>query len=130
VATIQSDPARAARRGGPFVEYCGRRLITARSLNATLYLGLTTLLKGGGIALLPDPALPWLHEVVTARKTDQKFWESNSEATVEVLKLLISQKGAALTTEHRRLITTIADVLVDNGVRGAGFFQQESLRHA
>jgi hypothetical protein len=67
---------------------------------------------------------------LTARKSDQKFWESNGEDTVEVLKLLISQKGAALTTEHRRLITSIADFLADNGVRGAGFLQQELLRQA
>jgi hypothetical protein len=106
------------------------KAIRAFGLNATLYLGVTTLLKRGGVDLLPDPALPWLQEVVTARRSDQKFWKSNGEDTVEVLKLLISQKGAALTTDHRRLITSIADVLSDNGVRGAGFLQQELLRQA
>jgi hypothetical protein len=121
------DPGwRHLQKFGPVIE----KAIRAFGLNATLYLGVTTFLKRGGVDLLPDPALPWLLDVVTARKSNQKFWESNGEDTVEVLKLLISQKGAALTTEHRRLITSIADVLADNGVRGAGFLQQELLRQA
>jgi len=35
-----------------------------------------------------------------------------------------------LTSEHHRVIATIADILIDEGVRGAGFLQQELLRTA
>jgi hypothetical protein len=80
--------------------------------------------------LLPEPALAWLLGIVQNRKSDQKFWESNGETTVALLKSLISERGAALTTEHRKSITLIADILTDNGVRGAGFLQQELLRAA
>jgi len=50
------------------------------------------------------------------------------ENTVELLKLIASKKKPQLTTEHQRVITAIADVLIDNGVRGASFFRQELWR--
>jgi hypothetical protein len=105
-----------------------KRAICEFGTNITLYLAVTTFLKKGGIDLLPDPALAWLREVVTSRKNDQKFWELNGENTVEVLKTLGAQKGSLLTSEHQKLIKSIADMLIDNGVRGAGFLQQELLR--
>ena len=104
------------------------RAIREFGVNVTLYLAVTTFLKRGGFDLLPEPALAWLHSVVTSRKGEQKFWRSNGEDTVELLTQLISQKSHALTPEHRKLITLIADMLIDNGVRGAGFLQQELLR--
>jgi hypothetical protein len=104
------------------------RAICEFGLNVTLYLAVTTFLKRGGFDLMPEPALPWLHTVVLARKANREFWEQNGENTVELLKQLISQKSDILKLEHRRTITLIADILVDNGVRGAGFLQQELLR--
>jgi hypothetical protein len=105
-----------------------KRAICEFGMNATLYLAVTTFLKRGGIDLLPDPALAWLHGIVVNRKAVQKFWRTNGENTVELLKLLISEKDKVLTADHRKWITLIADILVDNGVRGAGFLQQELLR--
>jgi hypothetical protein len=105
-----------------------RRSICEFGTNVTLYLAVTTFLKKGGIDLLPDPALGWLHSVVFSRRGDQKFWQMNGENTVELLQLLISKKGEMLTPKHRKLITLIADILIDDGVRGAGFLQQELLR--
>ena len=104
------------------------RAIRQFGVNATLYLGVTTLLKRGGIDLLPDPALAWLEEIVQAKKQDSAFWQSNGEDTVDLLKHLIETKGTNLTQDHKRVIALIADMLVDNGVRGAGFLQQELLR--
>lgn len=109
----------------PFI----KRAICEFGVNVTLYLAVTTFLKRGGMALLPEPALAWLLGIVQDRMSDQKFWESNGEDTVALLKLLISEK-VALTAEHRKSITLIADILIDNGVRGAGFLQQELLRAA
>ena len=77
---------------------------------------------------MPDPALGLLHDIVAAKKSDRKFWNANGDDTVEVLKKMITEKGAQLTSNHRRVIALIADILVDNGVRGAGFLQQELLR--
>jgi hypothetical protein len=105
-----------------------KRAICEFGTNITLCLAVTTFLKRGGFDLMPDPALGWLHSVVVNRKADQKFWEMNGENTIELLKLLIAQKDDVLTAEHSKLIILIADILVDNGVRGAGFLQQELLR--
>jgi len=105
-----------------------KRAICEFGVNVTLYLGVTTFLKRGGKDLLPHPALAWLHGIVVSRKGDQKFWQANGETTVELLKQLISEKSGALTHEHRRVITLIADILIDNGVRGAGFLQQDLIR--
>jgi hypothetical protein len=104
------------------------RAICEFGTNVMLYLAVTTFLKRGGIDLLPDPALAWLYKVVSLKKGDQKFWQMNGENTVELLKMLIAQKDAVLKPEHRKLITLIADILTDDGVRGAGFLQQELLR--
>jgi hypothetical protein len=104
------------------------RAIRELGLNETLYIAVITFLKRGGMDLLPEPALAWLNDVVMKKKGDQGFWQANGENTVELLKRLIAEKTALLTPEHRRLITSIADILVDDGVRGAGFLQQELLR--
>jgi len=104
------------------------RAIREFGTNETLYHAVITFLKRGGIDLLPEPALAWLHEVVSNKKGDQKFWSSNGENTVELLKQVISQKSTVLIAEHRKLITSIADILTDDGVRGAGFLQQELMR--
>jgi hypothetical protein len=93
-----------------------------------LYLAVITFLRRGGSDFLPEPALAWLRTVVETRKGDRKFWEANGESTVELLKQLIAHKGGLLSAQHHRAITVIADILVDDGVRGAGFLQQELLR--
>jgi hypothetical protein len=106
------------------------RAIREFGTNTTLYLGVTTFLKKGGIDLLPEPALSWLQDLVVNRKSDQKFWQMNGEDTVELIKIVHSQKEKTLTAQHRKAISLICDILVDNGVRGAGFLQQELLRLA
>lgn len=105
-----------------------KRAICEFGTNGTLYISVVTFLRRGGFDLLPEPALIWLHGVIVDHKTDQKFWRGNGEITVELLKQLLNEKSDLLSLEHRRVITLIADILVDNGVRGAGFLQQELLR--
>ncbi|HEX3885376.1 MAG TPA: ATP-binding protein [Stellaceae bacterium] len=105
-----------------------KRAICQFGQNETLYLAVIAFLKRGGMDLLPDPALSWLHDVAANKKGNQGFWQANGENTVELLKRLISEKGTLLTPEHRKLIIAIADILVDDGVRGAGFLQQELVR--
>lgn len=61
-------------------------------------------------------------------KQDQEFWRSNGDDTVEILKMLLEKKEPVLDRAHREAIALMSDVLVDNGVRGAGFLQQERMR--
>ena len=87
-----------------------------------------TFFKRGGFALLPNPGFEWLHEIVILHKDEPEFWESNGEDTVELLKRVLSEKGTQLTTDNRAHLTAMLDTLVDGGVRGAGFVQQELSR--
>jgi hypothetical protein len=104
------------------------RAIKQFGTHRLLYYGVTRFLSRGGGDLLPEPALAYLVEIVRAKKQDAEFWQANGENTVSVLKGLIVNKSSALAGEHRNAVTLIADILVDNGVRGAGFLQQELLR--
>jgi hypothetical protein len=96
--------------------------------NTTLFLGIINLFKCGGLDLFPNPALAWLTSIAEDRKQDQDFWRSNGDETVELLKLVLEKKTQHLTAAHRDAISLISDILVDNGVRGAGFMQQDQLR--
>jgi hypothetical protein len=104
------------------------RAIKEFGTDRTLYLAVTTFLKKGGFDLMPKPALPWLGQIVQQKKADQVFWKTNGDETVELLRQLITEKGGSLSTEDRKAIILISDILTDNGVRGAGFLHQELLR--
>lgn len=104
------------------------RAVREFGLHRTLYLAVVVFLKRGGFDLLPEPALAWLRDIAVAKKQDQAFWQSNGDGTVEVIKMLTEGKGNLLNQAHREMLTLILDILVDNGVRGAGFLQQELLR--
>jgi len=48
--------------------------------------------------------------------------------TVEVMKMMIEKKANLLQSTHYETMRLVLDILVDNGVREAGFLQQELLR--
>lgn len=104
------------------------RVIERYGTNETLFLGVAKFLQRGGLDLAPDPALNWLKDIAVAMKADQHFWSANGDETVDVLKEIIGQRAESLTEAHRQTISLITDILVDNGVRGAGFLQQDQLR--
>ena len=104
------------------------RMVEKYGTDKTLYLGLAKFLQKGGLDLAPDPALKWLKDIAVAMKADQDFWSANGDATVDVLKEVLSQNAEGLTEAHRHIISLITDILVDNGIRGAGFLQQDQLR--
>lgn len=104
------------------------RAIREFGVHQTLYLAATLFLKKGGFDFLPEPALAWVRDIAVEKKQDQAFWGSNGEETVEVMKMMIEKKGGLLRSSHREMIILILDILIDNGVRGAGFLQQELLR--
>lgn len=104
------------------------RVVRKFGAQQSLYLGVSRFFKSGGLDLMPDPALQWLRAIAADRKQDQEFWTTNGDETVEILKLVLSRKADVLSSGHRETISFITDILVDNGVRGAGFLQQDQLR--
>jgi ABC-type cobalamin/Fe3+-siderophores transport system ATPase subunit len=111
-------------RFGPIIE----RVVRKFGTNSHLYLGVLRFLKKGGMDMIPDPGLSWLREIASAKKQDRDFWRANGGETVEILKLILTKKALSLSTAHRDTISFLTDILVDNGVRGAGFLQQDQLR--
>lgn len=104
------------------------RAVREFGLHKELFYAIIVFFKGGAFDLLPDPALSWLKDIVLAKRRDQTFWSSNGEGTVEIIKALVEKDDLVLTSDHLDAISLITDILVDNGVRGAGFFQQEISR--
>ncbi len=104
------------------------RVVRKFGTNPSLYIGVLRFFKKGGLDMTPEPGLLWLREVAFAKKQDQNFWSANGDETVEILKLILAKKAPLLLAEHRDIISFITDILVDNGVRGAGFLQQDQLR--
>ena len=45
---------------------------------------------------------------------------------MDLLRQLMEKKGNSLSTEPRKAITLISDVLTDNGVRGAGLLSTKN----
>lgn len=101
------------------------RVVTGLGVNSTIFISVAAFFNGGGKDFLPEPGLNWMEKIVIARKADLEFWQQNGEDMVSILKAAISP---SLTEPQRRKIIWIADTLVDSGVRGAGFLQQELVR--
>ena len=114
------------RRFLPLLE----RAVLEFGQNSNLFFVILVFFKRGGFGTLPSPALSWLETLVYTKRADQDFWDGNGSETVALLRQLIERRGSALDAGQRGTIQKIADVLVDNGVRGAGFLQQELLREA
>lgn len=106
------------------------KVVAQLGTNSYVFTALTTLLSRGGRDWLPDPALGWIEVVVEARKADVPFWQAHGENTVALLKTILATSDGTMTPALRQRIIRIADKLVDGGVRGAGFLQQELLRPA
>ncbi|HWX65422.1 MAG TPA: hypothetical protein VNZ27_03240 [Rhodanobacter sp.] len=108
--------------------YTVEKAVTKLGANSTVFTALTTLLSHGGCDWLPDPALGWIETTVETRAADIPFWQIHGENTVALLKSVVAVKQDAMTEALRQRIIRLADRLVDGGVRGAGFLQQELLR--
>ncbi len=104
------------------------RVVRKFGTNPSLYIGVLRFFKKSGLDMTPEPGLLWLREVALAKKQDQNFWSANGDETVEILKLILAKKAPLLSSGHCDIISFITDILVDNGVQGAGFLQQDQLR--
>ncbi|RWN26108.1 MAG: hypothetical protein EOR97_30065 [Mesorhizobium sp.] len=88
----------------------------------------TIALLGARPDLLPDPGLSWILRVARARKAEPRFWThaSNGERLVLLLRDLIASRPPA--PGDREIIVEVADILIELGVKGAAFLQQDLVR--
>lgn len=112
----------------PLFQSTVEKTVAKLGANSLIFSALTTFLKRGGFNWLPEPALGWLETIAEARKADVLFWNIHGEDTVALLRSLVSTMGSAMSQTLHQRINRLADYLVDSGVRGAGFLQQELLR--
>ncbi|WP_255254832.1 hypothetical protein [Novosphingobium sp. Chol11] len=106
------------------------RAATTFGAEKTAFNAMLALLRTRPDRLLPDPGLGWVGRVVRARKSSLKFWEyaSNGEKLVLLLRDLIAER--TLEQSHREIVVEVSDALIELGVKGAAFLQQDLVRHA
>jgi hypothetical protein len=93
-----------------------------------VFAALVKLLRATFDRLMPRPGLEWILAVIRLRRTDRDFWAraSNGEQLVILIRDLIA--AGPLMTNDRASIVEIADALIEVGVRGAAFLQQDMVR--
>jgi hypothetical protein len=98
------------------------------AIDGTVFGGLLKLVRAQRAQLLPKPGLDWIQTVVRSRSRDREFWEhvDNGEQLVILLREVIA--AGPLSEQTRATILEAADVLIEVGVRGAAFLQQDMVR--
>ncbi len=106
------------------------RAAAAFGAEKTAFNAMLALMRARPDRLLPDPGLGWIGRVVRARRSSLDFWEyaSNGEKVVLLLRELIAAR--ALEQHHREIVVEVSDALIELGVKGAAFLQQDLARHA
>jgi len=105
-----------------------QRAVERFSGERTVFAALVKLLRATFDRLMPRPGLEWILAVIRLRRTDRDFWAraSNGEQLVILIRDLIA--AGPLMTNDRASIVEIADALIEVGVRGAAFLQQDMVR--
>jgi hypothetical protein len=98
------------------------------STEQTAFAAMLALLRARPDRLLPQPGLGWIRRVVRARKAKREFWShaSNGERLVLLLRELVG--GGPLAACNREIVVEVADALIEMGVKGAAFLQQDLVR--
>jgi hypothetical protein len=104
------------------------RAVDAFASEQTAFAALIALLRARPDRLLPHPGLGWILRVARARRGEPGFWThaSNGERLVLLLRDLIAS-GSPLPRE-KEIIVEVADILIELGVKGAAFLQQDLVR--
>lgn len=78
--------------------------------------------------LLPGPGLDWIKRAISVRKAERDFWMhgSNGERLAVVLQEFIA--AGPLQPDQRDTVVKTADALIELGVKGAAFLQQDLVR--
>ena len=114
----------------PRFEKIFERVVEKFGNNKAFYFKFMCFMQEGGLDFIPGPGIKWLHKIAMDKRHDRQFWSANGDVTVSVLNLIFEKKGKELTDEHRKILTSIIDLLVENGVPGAGILQQDQHRKA
>lgn len=104
------------------------RAVAAFSTEQTAFAAVLALLRARPERLLPQPGLNWVQRVARARKSQARFWShaSNGERLVLLLRDLIAR--GPLEPSDREIVIEVADTLIELGVKGAAFLQQDLVR--
>ncbi len=105
-----------------------QRAVERFSGERTVFAALVKLLRAKFDRLMPRPGLEWILAVIRLRRTVRDFWAhaSNGEQLVILMRDLIA--AGPLATNDRAAIVEIANSLIEVGVRGAAFLQQDMVR--
>lgn len=108
----------------PSIERGAEAFVTER----TAFAAMLALLRRRPERLLPKPGLDWIKSVAEKRKYASEFWDYGSNG--ERLVLLLREYVAAnrIADSGRDIIVGVADTLIEMGVKGAAFLQQDLAR--
>lgn len=98
------------------------------STEQTAFAAMLALLRARPDRLLPQPGLGWIQRVARARRSEPEFWghASNGERLVLLLRDLVG--ADPLAAADRKIVVEVADTLIELGVKGAAFLQQDLVR--
>lgn len=104
------------------------RAADAFSTERSAFAAMLALLRTGPEGLLPQPGLNWIKRVVDFRKANREFWShaSNGERLVLLLRELVS--AGTVSASEREIVVRVADTLIEAGVKGAAFLQQDLVK--
>ena len=96
----------------------------------TGFAAVLALLRTRAESLMPQPGLEWIGRAVRARKRERAFWEhaSNGERLVLLLREMVA--AGPLLAADRAVVVEAADTLIEMGIKGAAFLQQDLVRPA
>lgn len=106
------------------------RAAAAFGTEKTAFAAMLALLRARPERLIADLGLDWIGRVARIRKSSLEFWDyaSNGERLVLLLRDLIAARP--LEQRHRHIVVEVADTLIELGVKGAAFLQQDLVRSA
>lgn len=104
------------------------RAVATFGTEQTAFNAMLALLRARPDRLLPDPGLEWIGRIARTRKANPSFWgyASNGERLVLLLRELIA--AGPLEQCHRDIVVEVSDTLIELGVKGAAFLQQDLVR--
>ena len=104
------------------------RAVATFGAEQTAFNAILALLRARPDRLLPDPGLEWIGRIARARKANPSFWDyaSNGERLVLLLRELIAV--GPLEQDHRDIVVEVSDTLIELGIKGAAFLQQDLVK--
>lgn len=107
---------------------CVDRAAHAFGTEQTAFAAILALLRARAESLMPQPGLEWIGRAVRTHKRERSFWEhaSNGERLVLLLREVVA--AGSLLPADRAVVVEAADTLIEMGIKGAAFLQQDLVR--